>query len=143
MLDERRNSNALPHRKKHLENILFEIQVRYEQPQSESDKLKLEQAYRNVDSLREQLNQIPEEERVLYKFIISRCDVRAMKREVVDVNGVQAIQYTPALDEEQSRLTEKSKKDNEEMMFGVTLRMWVTYRMRGEMDKIKSQWYVL
>ena len=141
MLDERRNSNALPHRKKHLENILFEIQVRYEQPQSESDKLKLEQAYRNVDSLREQLNQIPEEERVLYKFIISRCDVRAMKREVVDVNGVQAIQYTPALDEEQSRLTEKSKKDNEEMMVGVTMRMWVTYRMRGEMDKIKSNPY--
>ena len=141
MLDERRKSNALPHRKKHLENILLEIQVRYEQPQSESDKLKLEQAYRNVDSLCEQLNQIPEEERVLYKFIISRCDVRAMKREVVEVNGVQAIQYTPALDEEQSRLTEKSKRDNEEMMFGGTMRMWVTYRMRGEMDKIKSNPY--
>ena len=141
MLDERRKSNALPHRKKHLENILFEIQVGYEQPQSESDKLKLKRAYRNVDLLHEQLNQIPEEERVLYKFILSRCDVRAMKREVVDVNGVQAIQYTPALDEEQRMLTEKSKKDNEEMMVGATMRMWVTYRMRGVMDKIKSNPY--
>lgn len=141
MLDERRKSNALPHRKKHLENVLFEIQVRYEQSQSEFDKIKLEQAYRNVDSLREQLNQIPEEERVLYKFILSRCDVRTIKREVVEVNGVQAIQYTPALDEEQRKLTEKSKRDNEDMMVGVTMRMWVTYRMRGEMDKIKSNPY--
>lgn len=141
MLDERKKSNALPHRKTHLEQLLFHMQVGLEYSKEAGDKEKLEKAYANVDSLNEQLLQIPTNYRTVCQFILSRCDVRSMLKEEVEVNGVPMVQYTPTLNEEQKRLTEKSKSDNDKMMVGISLRMWAENSFNGKLDKIADSEY--
>ena len=141
MLDERKKANALPHRQTHLEQLLFRIQINLEYSKSAGDQEKLQRAYANVDSLNKQLAQIPEDDRMIYQFILSRCDVRRMPKEKLVVDGVPMIQYTPALNEEQKRLVEKNKTDNEKMMLGISLRIWAENSFKGNTDEIADSEY--
>ena len=141
MLTERKNANAMMHRKQHLETLLFNIQATYLDATDEEGKDRLQRAYKNVDLLKEQLKDEPEEVKSLTKFIISRCDVRAMKKEAVDVNGTKGTLFTPHLDEEQKAMSEASVRDSNAMMAGSMLRMWASYRAKGDLEKIKDNEY--
>ena len=141
MLTERKNANAMKHRKQHLETLLFNIQATYLNTTDDEGKERLQRAYRNVDLLKEQLKDEPEDVKSLTKFIISRCDVRAMKKEVVDVNGTKGTLFTPHLDEEQKAMSEASVKNSNALMAGSTLRMWASYRAKGDLEKIKGNEY--
>jgi hypothetical protein len=141
MLTERKNANAMKHRKQHLETLLFNIQATYLGASDAEGQACLQRAYQNVDSLKEQLEKEPEEEKTLTKFIISRCDVRAMKKEEVDVNGTKGTLFTPHLDEEQKAMSDDSVRNSNAMMVGTTLRMWASYRAKGDLEKIKGNQY--
>lgn len=141
MLTERRNSNALKHRQQHLETLLFNIQVAYQNATEERGKQILQRAYNNVDLLKVQLQQEPDDEKVLTKFIISRCDIRSMKVENVEVKGQQGLLFYPNLDEEQKQMSEASVKNSKDVLTGSTLRMWASFRAKGELDKIKGYEY--
>lgn len=141
MLTERKNANAMKHRKQHLETLLFNIQATYLNATDEEGKARLQQAYKNVDSLKEQLKDEPEEVKSLTKFIISRCDIRAMKIEEVDVHGAKGTLFTPDLDEEQKAMSKASIKNSNAMMAGSMLRMWASYRAKGDLEKIKDNEY--
>lgn len=141
MLTERKNSNALKHRKQHLETLLFNIQATYLGSTDKEGQERLQRAYKNVDTLKEQLELEPEEVKTLTKFIISSCDVRSMKQEEVDYNGAKGMLFTPHLDEEQQAMSEDSIKNSNAMMPGSTLRMWASYRAKGDFEKIKGNQY--
>lgn len=141
MLFERKNANALKHRNQHLETLLFNIQVCYKDATDAESLQRLQQAYNNVDSLKEQLEAEPEEEKVLTKFIISRCDTRSMKTEDVEIKGVKGVVYTPQLDDEQQRMNTASMKNSQDMLKGSMLRMWAIYRAKGDLDKITNSEY--
>lgn len=141
MLTERKNSNALKHRKQHLETLLFNIQATYIGATNTEGQERLERAYKNVDSLKEQLELEPEDVKPLTKFIISRCDIRSMKQEAVDFNGAKGTLFTPHLDEEQKVMSDDTVKNSNAMMAGSLLRMWATYRAKGEFEKIKGNQY--
>lgn len=141
MLAERKNANAMKHRKQHLETLLFDFQAAYLGATDEEGKARLQRAYQNVDSLKEQLESEPEDVKILTKFIISRCDVRAMEKKEVDVNGAKGTLFTPNLDDEQKAMSEDSVRNSNAMMAGSTLRMWASYRAKGELEKIKGNQY--
>lgn len=141
MLTERKIANAMKHRKQHLETLLFNIQVTYLNATDEGGKERLKRAYMNVDLLKKQLKDEPEDIKPLTKFIISRCDVRAMKKEEVDVNGTKGILFTPYLDEEQKAMNKVSARDSNSMLTGSRLRMWASYRAKGDFKKIKDYEY--
>ena len=67
--------------------------------------------------------------------------VRAMKKEAVDVNGTKGTLFTPHLDEEQKAMSEASVRDSNAMMAGSMLRMWASYRAKGDLEKIKDNEY--
>ena len=141
MLTERKNANSMRHRKQHLETLLFNIQATYLGATDEEGKARLQRAYQNVDSLKEQLESEPENEKTLTKFIISRCDVRAMEKKEVDVNGAMGILFTPNLDEKQKAMSDESVRSSNAMMAGSTLRMWASYRAKGDLEKVKGNLY--
>lgn len=141
MLDERRKSNALPHRKRHLEDVLCWMQVSLEDDADKGKQQRLQRVYKNVDMLKEQLDAMSKDEKDLFGFILLRCDVRAMTKEHAEVDGVPVVQYVPNLSDEQKRLSEKSRSDSDKMMLGVSLRMWVTYHMKGRLDKLSGNEY--
>lgn len=140
-LEDRRTSNALPHRKKQLEDVLFHLQVENELKGKEGKRELLQKAYQNVDALKEQLKRIPKEEQLLYKYVISRTDVRMMTKKPVSVNGEYAIYFEPYLDDEQLKSTAKMVQNEREMLIGLNLRMWATCRMKGKWDFIANLEY--
>lgn len=141
MLQERKDSNALKHRKLHLENILLNLQVVYNQTVTEENIHKLEVVYKIVDSLKEQLKKEPKAERDMTKFILSRCDYRSMKKEKVVVNGVEGIQLTPKLDKRQKEITNQSDNASKKMLFGSSLKLWADDRAHGNFEKAKDYEY--
>ena len=138
---DRRTSNALPHRKKQLEDVLFHIQVENELKGKEGKRELLQKAYQNVDALKEQLKGIPKDEQLPYKYVISRTDVRKMTKKPVLVDGQYAIYFDPYLDDEQLKSTAKIVQDEKEMLIGPNLRMWATCRMKGKWDLIANLEY--
>lgn len=141
MLTERKLSNAMKHRKQHLETLLFNIQVTYLGSTDDEGKARLQRAYQNVDSLKLQLKSEPEDVKTLTKFIISRCDVRTMEKKEVDVNGAKGTLFTPCLDEEQKAISDETVRSSNAMMAGSTLRMWALYRAKGNLEKVKGNQY--
>ena len=141
MLDERRKSNALSHRKKCLEDVLFDIQAYYEFTKDDTHRELAEKAYSNVELLKAQLEDIPEERRMQYSYILSRVDVRAMEKEESEQDGQTQIWFKPKLCKEQEELSEESEANGQEMLRGLNLRMWASCRMKGEFELIKNSVY--
>ena len=140
-MGDRRTSNALPHRKKQLEDVLFHLQVENELKGKEGKQELLQKAYQNVDALKEQLKSIPKDEQLPYKYVISRTDVRKMTKKPVLVDGQYAIYFDPYLDDEQLKSTAKIVQDEKEMLIGPNLRMWATCRMKGKRDMLANLEY--
>lgn len=136
---ERVESKELKHRKRQLENLLTSYQVIYDNDNSNPiSREKLDVLGKIVDKLKDQLVEIPDQEREIFGFIIARVDYKSMlKKEVKLQNGVNAIQIEPALTEEQRNDSERIQKANKEMLRGINLRMWIEYRANKSYDKAK------
>lgn len=141
--NDRKTSNGLNHRKLHLENLLTNYQVVYGHDKNNKEsKNKLEVLEKIVDKLKLQLPLMPESEQGILSFIISRIDYKSMTVKQVKLeNGVDAIQFEPSLTEEQIKDTEKTQKDNSEMLRGINLRYWAEQRANKLYDKIKNYPY--
>ncbi len=141
LLDERRKSNALAHRKRSLEDVLFEIQAYCEFSKDETHRELAEKAYSNVELLKAQLEDVPEDWRMQYSYILSGVDVRAMEKEEFEQDGQTQILFKPKLSKEQEALSEQSETNGQEMMRGMNLRMWASCRMKRNFDLIKNSVY--
>lgn len=133
LLKERRESNALKHRNEHLEQLLLKLQVILER--SDNKKL-LSKVYSIVDSLKEQVSKMDENEKDLAKYVILRIDARSMQqKEVQTEDGTRAIEYstvlTPQMESEQLVL----KKNNQELLKGMSLRQWIDYRFKHNSEE--------
>ncbi len=139
MLEERRKSNKLPHRQQCLETVLFNCQLNYDQAQGEDSKKKLSRAYLIVDKLREQKEELRNEDST-YKFIFERIDYRSMKKQPVNLgNGQKGIlitpNTTPEMEAEREQLNVMMKDMN-----AMSLRVWAVkkYKSNGkEMPEYK------
>lgn len=141
LLDERKKSNALAHRKRSLEDVLFEIQAYYEFSKDDTHRELAEKAYSNVELLKAQLEDVPEDWRMQYSYILSGVDVRAMEKEEFEEDGQTQILFKPKLSKEQEALSEQSETNGQEMMRGMNLRMWASCRMKRNFDLIKNSVY--
>lgn len=141
LLKERQTAKNMKHRQIHLESLLLSLQVQGDAADDNISKVRLNELYHIVDSLKVQFQNEPNETKLTTKYIISRCDYRSMKKENVDVHGVSAIKLTPSLDKEQEMETNEMEKEMQYNLRGVSLRNWVISRYNGELDKIKKYPY--
>lgn len=141
MLEERKKSNAMAHRKQHLETLLLSMQLSWTDTTNDEVKKKLERVCELVDRLKNQLDTEPENEKLTAKFIISRLDLRSMKAEEVEVGGIKGIQYTPALDEEQKAVQSRPDFPSKNIFSGFALRKWSEMRLNEQYDKAKDSEY--
>ena len=141
MLEERKKSNAMAHRKHHLETLLLNMQLSWSDTTNEEANKKLGRVYGLVDRLKLQLDTEPENEKLTAKFIISRLDLRSMKAEEVEVGGIKGIQYTPTLDEEQKAMQCRPDFPSKKFMSGIALRSWSEMRLNEQYDKAKNSEY--
>lgn len=132
---ERKQSNELPHRQIHLERALLDCQYRYDSQNGEEAKTKLEQAYSVVDRLRQQADELSEEDRSLL-FIKERINYRGYKKEdVVLPTGQEAVMLTPSFPD---YLQEESKKTEAmvQRMGAMSLRLWADKKFKGDEKSI-------
>lgn len=132
--EERKRSNNLPHRRQHLETVLRDCQIEYDQSGDASLKPRLEAAYKVVDSLKQQAEQLKGED-TTYKFILKRVDYRMYAKQKVTLeDGREGVLLTPTFTEE---MIEEQKKlqvftDN---LNATNLRVWVNKKFKGD-DKV-------
>ncbi len=138
MLEERRASSKLTHRKIDLESVLFNMQVLYEN--SKEEKL-LKKTYDIVDNLKHQWEEEPENEKWLSQYTISRIDVRSMEKEDVKVNGKQGRIYKPHMTKEQEIDSERNLTNSQKLLRGANVRAWIDFRYKGDFDKAKGYIY--
>lgn len=141
MMEERKTSNAMQHRKQHLETLLLSMQLSWNNTTNEDAKGKLQKVYELVDNLKSQLDKEPKEGRLTAKFIVSRLDLRSMKVEEVEINGVKGIQYTPSLDKEQIASHERTNRFSKKYMMGPSLKFWAEMRLDENYEKSKTSEY--
>ena len=129
LLKDRRESNALKHRKMHLADELCYLQFVFDQSKREEDKAKLSEVYAIVDSLWEQYEKEPEDEKLQSRDILVKCDYRKLRKEKVALkNGGYGIALQPVLDEEQEAVSKQIEKDQQRFMRSSTLRLWASLR---------------
>ena len=140
---ERKNSRELRHRKIQLENLLTNYQVLYDDMKTDKTaKERLKRLYDIVDALKAQVKAMPNEEQGLLGFTIARIDYRNMNHETVKLkNGVEAIQITPTLTEEQRKDSERVMRQTQEMTKGISLRFWVENKYKGTDNKSVNMLY--
>ena len=139
LLNERRESNALKHRNEHLEQLLLKLQVIYEKS---DNKDLLNRIYSIVDSLKEQVSKMKENEKVLAKYVILRIDARSMQQRVVQTeDGIHGIEYSPVLTPEMRSEQREQEKNNQEMLKGINLRQWIDYRYKHNFEKAAKYIY--
>lgn len=137
LLNEREKANSAKHHNEHLESLLTKFQVGFEYSK-EIDKLNM--VYDVVDSLKEQLSTINEEERTLAKYVILRIDVRAMeKKTVVTDDGVNRIEYTPVLTDEMK--AERKQLNDYSALRWIILRQWIDFRYKRDLQKAAKYEY--
>lgn len=134
MLEERKKSDALPHRNDNLEEMLFQIQNAYADTTEEAYVKYVQRAYHNVDLLKQQLEQVPENEKLECKFIISNTDLRSMQKRQIEVQGQTKDYWEPYYDEEQKEVLVRNNKEKAERAVGENLKMWVIYHIQGKKD---------
>lgn len=129
LLKERRESNALKHRKMCLANELCYVQFVLDQSEREEDKTKLSEVYAIVDSLWEQYEKEPEDEKLQLRNILVKCDYRKLRKEKVELkNGGCGIALQPVLDEEQEAVSKQIEKAQQRFMRSSTMRLWASLR---------------
>lgn len=138
MLEERKKSNALSHRKEDLQDAILTLQLRLDMSDDSAAKKKLQNVYEIIDDLKLQLKNETEEIQSVDSFIVSRIDYRSMEQKEVDVNGVTYLQITPKLTEKQKALSQKTLDDSHLMMQGPLLRMWAKGREMGQKKQYES-----
>lgn len=129
LLKDRRESNALKHRKMHLADELCYVQFVLDQSERKEDKTKLSEVYAIVDSLWEQYEKEPENEKLQSRDILVKCDYRKLRKEKVALkNGGCGIALQPVLDEEQKAVSKQIEKDQQRFLRSSTLRLWASLR---------------
>lgn len=143
LLQERKNSRELRHRKIQLENLLTNYQVIYDRMNTDKTaKERLKRLYDIVDALKAQVKAMPKDEQGFLGFTIARIDYRNMNYETVELeNGGEAIQITPTLTEEQRKDSERVMRQTQEMTKGISLRFWVENKYKGTDNKSVNMLY--
>lgn len=132
LLRERRESNALTHRSEHLEQLLLKLQVILEKS---DNKDLLDRVYKIVDNLKEQVSKMHDTEKALAKYIILRVDARSMQQnEVQAEDGARGIEYSTVLTPEMEKEQIQLKKNNQELLKGISLRQWIDYRYKHNFE---------
>lgn len=134
---EREESNKLPHRQQHLETRLLQSQYIYDNTEGEDAKERLIKAYKIVDELKKQSEEL-EAEDYSYGFLKQRIDYRSYEKSAVTLeDGTTAIQLTPNLTAEQKAIHQKNQ-ETIERMGAMSLRLWVDKKFKGEEGDLKA-----
>ena len=129
--EERKRSNNLPHRQQHLETILRDCQIEYDQSGDASLKPRLEAAYKVVDALKPQANQLKEED-TTYEFILRRVDYRSYTKQNVTLkDGRMGVLLTPSFTEEMIE-EQKQLQTITDDLSAMNLRVWVDKKFKGD-----------
>ena len=136
--NERKSSNALKHRNKHLEQVLFESQILLEHSTQQEQLYRL---YDIVDNIKRQVSDMPKNEQALAKYTILRIDVRNMTQKEVEANGVKRIEYSPVLTPEMHAEQKSIADTNREMMKVIGLRHWIDSRFKGRNEDASKYSY--
>lgn len=142
LLKDRQESNALKHRKMHLAEELCYVQFTLAQSEREEDKAKLQEVYKIVDSLWDQYDKEPEDEKLQSKFLLSKCDYRKMRKEEVALkDGGHGIVLYPVFDEEQEAVSKQTELSQQKFMRSSSLRLWASLRADYRYDNASAYEY--
>jgi len=129
--EERNYSNGLPHRQQHLETVLRDCQIEYDQSGDSSMKPRLEAAYKVVDALKQQAEQLKEEDST-YAFIIKRVDYRSYSKQNVTLkDGREGVLLTPTFTDEMIE-EQKQLQAFSDSLNAMNLRVWVDKKFKGD-----------
>lgn len=135
---ERKNSADMKHRTLHLENLLTNLQVVYENSTKDEEKVRLNQLYSCVDKLIEAHKSIKKAVCSDEPYIIERINVRKWEKTDVKLdNGVEATQYTPVFPQKLIKEKEKTERTSNEQMLGMNIIVWAEKMLQGDIERAK------
>lgn len=138
--EERKYSNGLPHRQQHLETKLRDCQIEFDQSGDASMKQRLEAAYKVVDALKQQAEQLKEED-TTYEFIIKRVDYRSYSKQNVTLkDGREGVLLTPTFTDEMIE-EQKQLQAFSDSLNAMNLRVWVDKKFKGDEKALANSPY--
>ena len=132
---ERKKSAEKEHRKLHLEALLTNMQINYENSNAKESKERLDKLYLCVDKLKAEYKSMPKNVMSDEPYIMERIDVRKWKKTPVHLsNGIEAVSYEPVFSDDLVERRDVMESQSRDMMAGMNLMVWADKMLNGQVD---------
>ena len=141
MFKERETAKKKPHRAFSLSDLCIQYQIAFKEYPNEENEKKFQSIRAVVDSLKKKANMSVANLGISTDDMLMHIDYYKHKREEVKVEGVEAVQMTPILNEKQQQREEQRTRGMDNFMRGIYLKNWVDSRHKRAYDKSSAMKY--
>lgn len=136
---ERKEAADMSHRKLHLETLLTNLQITYDNSTKDEDMERLNQLYSCVDKLLNDFKSMKMEALSDEPYIIERINVRKWRKSTIVMdNGAEAIQYEPVFPEHLVKDKDLIQNASNVVTYGLFITIWADKMFRGDIDGART-----